>query len=100
LAGIDVLVMPTVPIPAAPIAVDPRADETRRWRNTGPFITLDMPSLSVLCGFTADGLPIGLQLVGKRLREIDILRVAHAYESGAGWRDRHPHLAVSGKRSK
>jgi aspartyl-tRNA(Asn)/glutamyl-tRNA(Gln) amidotransferase subunit A len=100
LAGIDVLVMPTVPIPAAPIAVDPRADETRRWRNTGPFITLDMPALSVLCGFTADGLPIGLQLVGKRLREIDILRVAHAYESGAGWRDRHPHLAVSSKRSK
>jgi aspartyl-tRNA(Asn)/glutamyl-tRNA(Gln) amidotransferase subunit A len=100
LAGIDLLVMPTAPVAAAPILVDRSADEARRWRNTGPFITLDMPAISVPCGFTADGLPIGLQIVGKRLRETDILRVAHAYESAAGWTSRHPHLAVLGERSK
>jgi aspartyl-tRNA(Asn)/glutamyl-tRNA(Gln) amidotransferase subunit A len=51
-----------------------------------------LPALSVPCGFTAGGLPIGLQIVGKAFDEAGILRVAHAYEQASDWHRRRPPL--------
>jgi aspartyl-tRNA(Asn)/glutamyl-tRNA(Gln) amidotransferase subunit A len=51
-----------------------------------------LPALSVPCGFTAAGLPVGLQLIGPPLEEARVLRAAHAYEQAAGWRGRRPPL--------
>ena len=56
-------------------------------RLTRPFNCLGLPALSVPCGFSAAGLPIGLQVVGRPFDEATILRVGHAYEQAAGfWR--------------
>ena len=49
-----------------------------------------LPALSVPCGFTRAGLPVGLQLVGRRRREEDVLCAAAAYEKTAAWVDRRP----------
>jgi aspartyl-tRNA(Asn)/glutamyl-tRNA(Gln) amidotransferase subunit A len=63
-----------------------------RPRNTRPFNVLGLPALSVPCGFTAAGLPIGLQIVGKAFDEAGILRVAQAYEQATDWHRRRPPL--------
>jgi aspartyl-tRNA(Asn)/glutamyl-tRNA(Gln) amidotransferase subunit A len=44
-----------------------------------------LPAISVPCGFNAQGLPIGLQLIGRTLDEATLLRVAHAYEQATPW---------------
>jgi len=51
-----------------------------------------LPALSVPCGFTADGIPIGLQVVGRPFAEPTVLRIGAAYESAAGWKDLAPPL--------
>jgi aspartyl-tRNA(Asn)/glutamyl-tRNA(Gln) amidotransferase subunit A len=85
-ADVDVLVTPTMPMPAPAIAdlkADPdalRPAELRLLRNTRPFNVWGMPAISVPCGFTESGLPIGLQIAGPRWREDLVLRVAYAYE--------------------
>ena len=52
-----------------------------------------LPAVSVPCGFSTAGLPIGLQLIGRTLDEATLLRAAHAYEQATPWRARHPSLA-------
>ena len=49
-------------------------------------------AISVPCGFTAGGLPIGLQIVGRAFGEAMVLRVAHAYEQATEWHERRPAL--------
>jgi aspartyl-tRNA(Asn)/glutamyl-tRNA(Gln) amidotransferase subunit A len=49
--------------------------------------------LSVPCGFTSAGLPIGLMIYGKAFSEGTVLRVGHAYEQATTWRHRRPDLA-------
>lgn len=51
-----------------------------------------LPALSVPAGFTADGLPVGLQLVGPPRTDWELLRVAYAFEQATGWHDRRPAL--------
>ena len=51
-----------------------------------------LPVISVPCGFSASGLPIGIQIVGRFFHEGTILRVASAYEASAGWKWRRPPL--------
>jgi aspartyl-tRNA(Asn)/glutamyl-tRNA(Gln) amidotransferase subunit A len=48
--------------------------------------------MSINCGFTGAGLPIGLQVIGKPFDEGTILKVAHAYEQATPWRTRRPNL--------
>jgi aspartyl-tRNA(Asn)/glutamyl-tRNA(Gln) amidotransferase subunit A len=48
------------------------------------------PAISVCCGFGANGLPLGVQMSARPFEEALLLRVAHAYESAAGWRERRP----------
>jgi aspartyl-tRNA(Asn)/glutamyl-tRNA(Gln) amidotransferase subunit A len=64
------------------------------WRNTRPFNFLAFPTISLPCGFTRSGLPIGLQLSGAPWQETELLRIAHTYEQVAQWRNRRGRLAV------
>ena len=90
-ADVDVLVTPTMPMPAPAIAdlkKDPdalRPAELRLLRNTRPFNVWGLPAISVPCGFTQSGLPIGLQIAGAHWREDLVLRVAWAYERATAW---------------
>ena len=52
-----------------------------------------IPGVSVPCGFSAAGLPIGLQVLGRPLDEARVLRLAYAYEQATPWRSRRPELA-------
>jgi Asp-tRNA(Asn)/Glu-tRNA(Gln) amidotransferase A subunit family amidase len=85
-ADVDVLVTPTTPIPAPAIGelkANPdalRPFELRLLRNTRPFNVWGLPAISVPCGFTRSGLPIGLQIAAAHWREDLVLRVANAYE--------------------
>jgi aspartyl-tRNA(Asn)/glutamyl-tRNA(Gln) amidotransferase subunit A len=95
-AEVDLLVTPTMPIPAPAIADlrrDPEAlrpAELKLLRNTRPFNVWGLPAVSVPCGFTASGLPIGLQIAGPQWREDLVLRLAEAYEAATEWHKRRP----------
>jgi aspartyl-tRNA(Asn)/glutamyl-tRNA(Gln) amidotransferase subunit A len=82
----DLLVTPTIPIPAFEAGRDvPEGWPARGWPSwtpfTFPFNLTQQPAASVPCGFTADGLPIGLQIVGPRYGDALVLRAARAYEA-------------------
>lgn len=93
-AGVDVLVTPTTPLPAPSIAdfkANPdalRPTELKLLRNTRPFNVWGLPAISVPCGFTESGLPIGLQIAGAHWREDLVLRLAYAYEQATEWHKR------------
>ena len=78
LAEIDVLVMPTVPMVAP--RIDGPIDGMRILRNTWPFNAARVPAVSVPCGNDAYGLPVGLQLVGRRFDDARLLALASAVE--------------------
>jgi aspartyl-tRNA(Asn)/glutamyl-tRNA(Gln) amidotransferase subunit A len=90
LATFDAMVMPTSPVPATPITPDPPGHAALRPRNTLPFDCISLPAISVPCGFTSTGLPVGLQIVGKAFDEAGVLRVAYAYEQATAWHRQHP----------
>ena len=82
----DLLVTPTLPIPAFEAGVDyPNKDSYARWADwtpfTYPFNLTQQPACSVPCGFTSDGLPVGLQIVGPMFEDALVLRAARAFES-------------------
>ncbi len=91
---VDVLVTPTMPLPAPAIAeLKTSADalrpaELKLLRNTRPFNVWGLPAISVPCGFTQSGFPIGLQIAGPHWREDLVLRVAYAYEQATAWHKR------------
>lgn len=93
-ADVDVLVTPTTPIAAPSIAdlkKNPeqlRPAELKLLRNTRPFNVCGLPAISLPCGFTQDGLPIGLQIAGPPWREDLILRLAQKYEQATAWHKR------------
>jgi aspartyl-tRNA(Asn)/glutamyl-tRNA(Gln) amidotransferase subunit A len=77
---VDALVTPTAPMTALALdAAEPEFDRARQF--TIPFSLAGLPAISVPCGFDRKGLPIGLQIVGERLREPLVLRIAAAYET-------------------
>jgi len=89
----DVLLTPTTPV-AAPWIEGPDAIEQARLltRFTAPFNLTGLPALSLPCGFTKDGLPIGLQLIARPWAEAALLRAGQAYEQATGWHLRWPDL--------
>jgi aspartyl-tRNA(Asn)/glutamyl-tRNA(Gln) amidotransferase subunit A len=95
---VDLLIMPTSPVPAFPVAGltrsfdELRAAELATLRNTRPFNALGWPAVSVPCGFTAAGLPIGMQIVGPPGGEAVVLALAHAYQQRTDWHERRPPL--------
>ncbi len=96
---VDVLVFPTTPIPAPSIAelkTNPEAlrpAELKLLRNTRPFNVWGLPAISIPCGFTEKGLPIGLQIAGPPRREDLVLRLAHTYEQATAWHNRRCDLS-------
>jgi len=60
--------------------------------NTRPFNAYGLPTISIPCGFSKDGLPIGLQISGPHFAEINVLALAHAYEQATEWHKRVPPL--------
>jgi aspartyl-tRNA(Asn)/glutamyl-tRNA(Gln) amidotransferase subunit A len=89
----DLLLMPTTPV-VAPSIEGPDAVELARLltRYTAPFNLTGLPALSLPCGFSPEGLPIGLQLIGPHWGEARVLRAGYAYEQATDWHRRRPAL--------
>jgi aspartyl-tRNA(Asn)/glutamyl-tRNA(Gln) amidotransferase subunit A len=93
---VDVLLTPTTPVPAPTIAeLKQHPDQLRPrelvlLRNTRPFNVWGLPAISVPCGLTKAGLPIGLQISAVHWQEARVLQVASAYEQATEWRKRWP----------
>jgi aspartyl-tRNA(Asn)/glutamyl-tRNA(Gln) amidotransferase subunit A len=90
MAPFDAVLSPTCPVPATPIGESPSAHNALRHRNTTPFNLTGQPAISIPCGLTGAGLPIGLQIAGRAFDEAGILAIARAYEAASGWQGRHP----------
>jgi Asp-tRNA(Asn)/Glu-tRNA(Gln) amidotransferase A subunit family amidase len=96
---VDVIVAPTTPIPP-PLLTDVGKDidtsmtlgTIRTIRNTAPFNLYGWPTISVSCGFTRGGLPIGLQISGPTGGEAVVLRLVRAYEQATDWHSRRPSV--------
>jgi aspartyl-tRNA(Asn)/glutamyl-tRNA(Gln) amidotransferase subunit A len=99
LGAADLLATPTTTLPAPAIdtldtldgGIEPGTIDALT-RLTGPFNLTGLPALSVPCGFTASGLPIGLQLVGRPFGEADLLAAGHAFQQATEWHRRRPVL--------
>jgi aspartyl-tRNA(Asn)/glutamyl-tRNA(Gln) amidotransferase subunit A len=94
---VDAIVAPTLPVPAPPIgaeSVDIDGENINARAaivgHSRPANFTGLPAISVPCGFTRAGLPVGLQLIGRAFDEITILRIAHSYERANDWGARHP----------
>ena len=100
LERVDVLVMPTVAVAAPPIEgyddwfkVGGREIPDGSLRLTFPFNLTGQPALTLPCGFTQSGLPIGLQLVTRHFGEATLLRLGHAYQRVTDWHGRQTPLS-------
>ena len=100
LEEVDVLALPSGVGPAPPVESVPGvpskemalAGLNARISFTGPFNLANVPAISVPCGFTESGLPLGLQIVGEPFAEETLFRVAHAYEQATTWHTRRPTI--------
>lgn len=95
---VDLVITPTTTVPPFAIAdlTDPiagRPKELQMLHNTRPINLLGLPTISVPCGFTAQGLPIGMQISGPLGTDATVLRLAHAYEQATEWHKRKPFIA-------
>jgi len=96
--AVDLVVTPTTPVP--PLAISElladldnlRAKEVLASPNTRPFNLLGLPTISIPCGFTSKGLPIGMQITGPPGDEATVFRLAYAYEQATDWHSRRPNL--------
>jgi len=95
LETVDLLLTPTTAAAAPPVD-DPRLrignGTAGIGRCTEPFNGSEVPTLSLPCGFTAAGLPIGMQITGRPLDEATVLRAGHAYEQATEWHTHTPRL--------
>ena len=97
--NVDAIVAPTVPVPAPPIGAEsvqidgePIGLRPALVGACRPANLTGLPAISVPCGFTREGLPVGMQLVGRAFDEATLLRIAFSYEQANDWRGRHPHV--------
>jgi aspartyl-tRNA(Asn)/glutamyl-tRNA(Gln) amidotransferase subunit A len=98
---VDALLMPTLPLVAPrvadlerPLVVAGREEDAREalLRLTFPFDISGQPALTVPCGFSSSGLPIGMQIVARRFDEATVLRLGQAYQRDTNWHLRRPAL--------
>ena len=97
LAECDVLVAPTAPTTAFKIGekVDDPLQMYLQDVFTLALSLAGLPGLSLPCGFDDEGLPIGLQIMGRAFDEATVLRVAHAYERATEWQGWRPSLSMA-----
>ena len=85
--GVELLLTPTAPAPAfelgSPVGLV-------FLRNLAPWNLYGVPSVSIPCGFTASGLPVGLQITGPAGNDATVLALAAAYQDATDWHHRHP----------
>ena len=95
--AVDVLLCPTAPVPAplAEESADMVATTHRLTAFTFPFSWAGVPGISLPCGFTPDGLPIGVQITARHWREGQLLRIGAAYQSATDWHIRRAPLLDS-----
>jgi amidase len=94
----DLLILPTVAVPPFPVEQPypteingkPLDNYTQWFFLTYGITVTGLPAISVPCGFTRSGLPVGLQIVGRRRQEATVLRAAAAFEAAAPWADKIP----------
>ena len=98
-AEVDLLVTPTSHL--FPVTVDAAIADSSTpaaggvassLRNTQPFDVYGLPCISIPCGFSRTGLPIGLSISGPHLAEVQVLALAHAYERATEWHLRRPGI--------
>ena len=87
---VDLIATPTTPVTARPISEGDLQVTFSLIRFTNLFNFLGVPAISLPCGFSTEGLPIGLQLAGRWWDEGTMLRAAHAYEQATEWHKRRP----------
>lgn len=91
----DILLLPTTPIPAPFLEGEKAIERARQLtRFTAPFNLTGLPALSVPCGFTKEGLPIGLQIVSRPWNESGVLRAGYAFQQATQWHTLKPALAL------
>lgn len=97
----DVLITPTMPCTAFDLGIDAPKEINGKPIGpdlldilpfTYPFNLTGHPAASIPCGWSSNGLPIGMQIVGKRQDELTVLQVSKAYENIAPWQDKRPPL--------
>jgi aspartyl-tRNA(Asn)/glutamyl-tRNA(Gln) amidotransferase subunit A len=92
LGRFDAILLPSTPMPAPRIGGDAIEAARNLTRFTAPFNLARLPALSLPCGVTAEGLPVGLQIVGRPWEEALVLRAGHAFERATDWHARRPPL--------
>jgi aspartyl-tRNA(Asn)/glutamyl-tRNA(Gln) amidotransferase subunit A len=96
----DLLLTPTLPVPpfaaGRPAPETVSADPVMPWPDWVPFTypwnLTGQPAATVPCGFTREGLPVGLQIIGRRFADATVLKAAAAFERARPWADRRPPL--------
>ena len=102
----ELLILPTVAVPPFPVEVPyptqingkPLDNYTQWFFLTYGITVTGLPVISVPCGFTAGGLPVGLQIVGRRRQETMVLRAAAAFEAAAPWSGKIPPVVTEHER--
>ena len=98
---VDALITPQLPITAPRIGeenvssggkTEPVPSALTRF--TRIFNLVGTPCLSIPCGFSSSGMPIGLQIAGKAFDEATVLKIGYAYEMNSPWKDRHPTMTA------
>jgi len=92
---VDVIITPTSPTPAFPIG-ERIADPLQMYLSDIFTISVNLagiPGISIPCGFSPDGLPIGMQILARPFDEGTIIKVAHAYEQSTEWHRRKPEIS-------
>jgi aspartyl-tRNA(Asn)/glutamyl-tRNA(Gln) amidotransferase subunit A len=90
LTRVDVILTPMAAYPAHPIGSSPPQPNMRSFAR--PISLTGLPAMSVPCGFTTSGLPVGMQLVGRSMQEQTLFQIADAYENATGWPKQIPPL--------
>lgn len=93
---VDALVMPTLPYPAFTLETQQAGPPDSSW-GTRQFNLSGHPAVSIPCGFTSAGLPVGLQIAAKAFDEATMFRVAYAYEQETRWYERRPSFETTAR---
>src|SRR5262249_21976805 len=97
MAGLDLILTASAPTEAPPIDAVGKFTTFERPSLTMPFNVTDNP---MCCGYTDGGLPLSLQLVGRRFDDMTVLRLAHTCEQATSWRQRRPALSTTSGRPR